>query len=312
MTAFFYSLDDSTYDTVFQTTAGDALILRVHLPSSITNAAPQMTLVGVRATHNWLDSRMRVTGYSHIQSDTNWQSSGILLGAAVHQVVEHFQLQPPHLIEITDAGLRRLQSSLVGNNSQVSNRTAQHSGATGSTDAPPDYESLFSVPDMPEIPTNFDECFHGMTKEDMQQLLDNELDFLAFACTLPEYKRLQQLGSSVLDENIETAESNLMEEARLKELHSNVTSLQSSLQSKMTAFEVLEKQQNKLCTPPDKRDTIKRLQKAKKQAMDESELCAEEWVDEGGDVKDFIHGFMEKRQLHHTRAAKIERLQVQK
>lgn len=307
-----YSLDDSTYDTVFQTTTGDALILRVHLPSS--NGAPQMTLVGVRATHEWLDSRMRVTGYSQIQSDTSWQSSGMLLGAAVHQVVQHFQLQPPNLIEITDAGLKRLQSNLAGgpNNSMGSNTSSRRHSSTTSADAPPDYESLFSIPEMPEIPSNFDDCFQGMSKEDMEQLLDNELDFLTFACTLPEYKKLQELGSSVLDENVETAESNLMEQERLQELHASVSSLQESLQSKLTAFEVLETQQNKLCAPPDTQLAMKRLQKAKKQAMDESEAFAEEWVDDGGNAKDFIKEFMEKRQLHHVRAAKIERLQVQK
>ena len=271
-----------------------------------------MTLVGVRATHEWLDSRMRVIGYSHIQSDASWQSSGLLLGAAVHQVVQHLQLQPPNLIEITDAGLRRLQANLGTNHVTSSNTSTRRYSSTTSTDAPPDYESIFSIPEMPEIPSNFDDCFQGMSKEDMEQLLEHELDFLTFACTLPEYKKLQELGSSVLDENVETAESNLKEEERLKELHASVSALQTSLQSKLTAFEVLETQQNKLCAPPDKELAMKRLQKAKKQAMDESEEFAEKWIEEGGNVKDFIDEFMEKRKLHHVRAAKIERLQVQK
>ena len=269
------------------------------------NRAPQMTLVGVRATHSWLDTRMRVVGYPQIQSDVAWLSSGILLGAAVHEVVKHFQLQPPQLLEITDAGLRRLQSNL-GHCSHV-----QHD-SKASHDAPPDYESLFQLPEMPQIPTNFDEYLDNMSKEDMQQLLDDELDFLAFASTLPAYKKLQEIGSSVLDENVETAQANLKEEVRVKQLHDEVTKLQSSLQTKLTAFEALEAQQNKLCAPPDKKLVIKQLQKAKKQAMDESEAYADQWVEQGGDVEEFVETFMEKRLLHHVRAAKVERLQAQK
>lgn len=251
---------------------------------------------------------MRVVSYPQIQSDAAWQSSGMLLGPAVHQVVKHFQLQPPTLLEITDAGLRRLQSNL-GRTTSNHNR---NDSAVSSHDAPPDYESLYPLPEMPEIPSNFDEYLDNMSKEDMQQLLDDELDFLAFASTLPAYKKLQELGSSVLDENIETAEANLKEQERVKKLHDSVTKLQSSLQTKLTAFEALEAQQTKLCAPPDKRLVIKQLQKAKKQAMDESEAHADQWVQEGGDVEKFVETFMEKRVLHHVRAAKIERLQAQK
>ena len=51
--------DGTTYDTLFQTTNGFALILRVYLPID-NNRAPSMTLHGVRASHNWLDIRMKV------------------------------------------------------------------------------------------------------------------------------------------------------------------------------------------------------------------------------------------------------------
>ena len=56
-----YCTDGTTYDTVFQTTNGFALILRVYLPQD-NNRAPSMTLHGVRASHNWLDIRMKVRG----------------------------------------------------------------------------------------------------------------------------------------------------------------------------------------------------------------------------------------------------------
>jgi ESCRT-I complex subunit VPS37 len=305
-----FFLDDSTFDTVFQTIAGDALILRVHLDAMAT--APAMTLVGVRATHPWVDNRMRVVGCPTIQSDQAWQSSRMLLGAVVHEVVKHFQLQPPHLLEISDPGLRRLQQSNVGSSggSGGSNTSHQPVPAQVLRDAPPDYESLFQVPEMPQVPTQFDNCLGNMSREDMQQLLDDDLDFLTFCTTLPAYQNIQTLGNSVMQENVVLAQANLEKEAQLKELHDQVTSLQSSLTTKIKTFDALEQEQNKLCAPYDTTQVLQKLSKAKKQAMDESEAYADEWVDEGGDVKEFVKVFVQKRKLHHVRSAKMERLKI--
>jgi hypothetical protein len=54
---------------------------------------------------------------------------------------------------------------------------------------------------------------------------------------------------------------------------------------------------------------MRQLAKAKKEAFDESEQMAEDWLEEGGDVKDFLDCFLEKRMVHHVRAAKLELLQ---
>lgn len=104
-------IDDSTYDTVFLSTYGDTLILRVHWPAltSTTQLPPAMTLAGVNAKHAWLDNRMCIIGYKPIQTLQSWLSSRILLGTAVHEVVQHLQLNPPDIIEITDQGLRSIQ-----------------------------------------------------------------------------------------------------------------------------------------------------------------------------------------------------------
>ena len=89
---YFVNADD-TYDTVFQTINGFALILRIYLPADV-NCTPSMTLHGVRATHTWLDIRMKVIGYPQIASDQSWRASGIKLGDAVHAVIRHFQVNP--------------------------------------------------------------------------------------------------------------------------------------------------------------------------------------------------------------------------
>ena len=85
--------DDTMYDTVFQTTNGFALIVRVYLPTD-AGRAPSMTLHGVRASHDWLDIRMKVIGYGPISTDQSWRAANMKLGDAVYAVIHHFQLKP--------------------------------------------------------------------------------------------------------------------------------------------------------------------------------------------------------------------------
>ena len=63
--------------------------------------APTMTLHGVRASHNWLDIRMKVIGYTPISTDQRWISSNLKLGDAVYAVIHHFQLTPRELFVST-------------------------------------------------------------------------------------------------------------------------------------------------------------------------------------------------------------------
>ena len=105
-------VDDSTYDVVFQTKSSITLILRVHIantPQGHPCRAPAMTLIGIIASHPWIDKKMRVIGFNAISSDTAWNSSGITLGSAVNAVVHHFQLNPPNSVEVTDPGLKKIQ-----------------------------------------------------------------------------------------------------------------------------------------------------------------------------------------------------------
>jgi hypothetical protein len=85
--------------------SGDTLILRFSLETN-TTLPQEMTLAGFKARHSWVDSRLRVTGYPPLQSETAWTESRMLLGAAVHQVVEEFQLRPPEIVRILDPNLQ--------------------------------------------------------------------------------------------------------------------------------------------------------------------------------------------------------------
>lgn len=332
-------LDDTTYDTVFQTTEGDTLILRVNVPlkSSFAAFCPAMTLAGVRLRHPWVDSSnprtMRITGYGPIHSEEAWTSSGILLGDAVHAVVKHLQLNPPQVLEITDKGLQSLNKNRTysasatgsttrspprsGNGSNIRSAAHNNNNTNSSSyhdDAPPGYHVLAEsttatrapeVP-MPPIPTTFHEI-KDLDRADLDELLDDELEFLALVHKLKVFDQIFTAGTSRLNENVTLSNDNISKEEQLKTLTSEVKELQKILSTKVSKFNELEEKQNSICAPPDKVSTLRRLNQAKKEAFEESERIAEDWVDNGGStVDEFLKSFLEKRKIHHLRAAKAE------
>ena len=272
-----------------------------------------MTMAGVRARHPWLDSQMRITGYPAIRDDSTWRDSRLLLGQAVHEVVKHLQLEPPEVLEITDAGLQSIQTNKRnGSTSRPSTASAQIvdrapvRSNSQHDDAPPEYSSVLF--DMPTIPQQIDEL-DALSREELDKLLEDELEFAAFVNKLPIFKEIQSTAQDVLDENAKKAEAHLEKMAEVKTKHKLLTELKEELASKVEKFKKLEQKQNALCAPPDKRDVLRQLARGKKEAFQESEQLAEEWVEEGDNVDAFVRDFIEKRKVHHIRAAKMERLQ---
>ena len=136
--------------------------------------------------------------------------------------------------------------------------------------------------------------------------MDDELEFVTLVHKLPVYDKIYTIGSSRLNENVKLANDNLAQEPKLNELQADIKNLQTTVKQKYETFAKLEAKQNASCAPPDKADTLRKLNKAKKEAFDESEELAETWVEDGGSVDDFCKKFLETRKVHHMRAAKME------
>lgn len=313
--------DDSTYDTVFQTVAGNALILRVHLPGN-GSQAPVMTVAGCSASHAWLDGTMKVTGYRPIQSDQQWRDSRMLLGSAVQEVVQHFQVQPPTIHEITDPGLRSIQPQESNSAPTSSAAAPANHYRKQSDDAPPGYDTFLqtqSAPlsqpaptvDVPDVPAEFWKL-EEMDRDELEHLLKDHIALVSFCKDLPYIKELNEKRMSVLEENITKAEANLEQKEELEALHAEVKELQSKLKEHVEKFQELEKKQNSMCAVPDTRTILSDLYKSKKEAYQQSEELAEEWLDDGAtDVKGFCRRFIEARKIHHLQAGKMEVLQHQ-
>merc|ERR1712150_339333 len=241
-------------------------------------------------------------------------------GEAVNAVVREFQLRPPQILQITDEGLKRIQQSLTTNSSNKSTATTSSNNSYKDTSSPPDYDSLVGMtntnaaplPDvqLPDIPHHFIEL-DGKDREELQSILDDELEFLTVRNQISVFQQMDQQASTILEENVVIAKQNMEKQEQLKELHSSVQELQDTLKQKVTKFQKLEQEQIKLCAPPDTQQVMKQLQKGRKSALDETEEMANDWVDSGGDVDTFMKEFIAQRTIHHSRAAKIERLQQQ-
>jgi hypothetical protein len=341
---------DETYDTVFQTTTGFALILRIYLSTDV-NLAPTMTLHGVRATHAWLDIRMKVIGYSHIASDKSWRTSNIKLGDAVYAVIQHFQVNPPSILEITDANLRRLQESLttgssstklsgstnnnhgVGSNQYTSSASSgvqrvdneySNNGHSRSNNQLPTVEndrikSKFEVDDdevnglIPPTPESFLEL-DAMPSSEIKRIVDNRAFLDLFVEGTSEVSTLRELKQSIEASNVDAARANLAHEANIDILTSEVDTLKEDLNMKVQRYQELDSQRLALTQPPSTQDVIAKLTATKRDAYRESEEYAEQWIEESGDgedVSEFIKKFIGVRQLYHIRAAKVERLEIE-
>lgn len=170
------------------------------------------------------------------------------MGAAVHDVVKHFQLNPPTVLEITDKGLQSIQTNGARRNGSSGNsgnrsptRTPPRSGnslySSSSKDAPPSYNMFAEAEStpapeipMPRIPSKYDEV-ENLSREDLDQLLNDDLEFKAFVHRLKTFDEIFTIGSTRLDENVVLAKENLELETKLKVLRDEVKEQHSTYQS---------------------------------------------------------------------------------
>jgi hypothetical protein len=144
----------------------------------------------------------------------------------------------------------------------------------------------------------------------MQELLDDELEFMAFCHKLPTLKTARSRAMEVFEKNVATSKNHLQKQHELDSLSLQVTSLRDQLQARVNVFQALETKQNTMLAPPDDTLALRQLALEKKQYMQESEQIAEEWLDQGAENPlGFVKEFVERRKQHHVAAAKIELIQ---
>jgi ESCRT-I complex subunit VPS37 len=259
------------------------LILRIYVPVEGEKVSlfrggilPQMSLVGVRATHDWFDARMKLIGYSPLQSDWEWNQSSLLLGSAVQDIVQHLQLNPPQIIEITNPDLARLQAkfptqppqpthhvrrsnkedSMITNqpnhNVQANHIQSSHLQRKDCS-PPPNYDSWVhteasvSAVTMPTIPTEYSDVLEDLSFDELQILSTDQTALERLAETtevFPELATMRRNALVQLEDNVTLANELLEKEEESKELRMRVQDLKESLVQKLMTFDELSKQQD--------------------------------------------------------------------
>eukprot|EP00956_Cyclotella_meneghiniana_P011700 scaffold16470_cov61-Cyclotella_meneghiniana.AAC.11 len=273
---------------------------------------------------------MKVIGYPPIASDPSWNASNITLGDAVYAVIHHFQLNPPNVMEIVDVNLKRLQESLSSGGGTKNNSSAaaamrassqqsvngSSSLQNGSTNEKQSQRQHEVVTDdevntlIPSIPATFPQL-QSMTMSEIKHLLNNESALESFIQRTPEVITLNEIKQSIVDANVGTAQSNILQyKEKVDRQFFDITTLEKELSSKLSIYEKLNNDVERICRPPDGKDAVKELNRAKKEAYRNSETIADDWVESGDNIHEFVKKFMEERILYHTRAAKAERLSL--
>jgi Modifier of rudimentary (Mod(r)) protein len=144
----------------------------------------------------------------------------------------------------------------------------------------------------------------------VQNLLEDEIAFMQH-CNSFEYTQiLVTMVESALERNHAQAQASLDQQSSLEELHQQVRDLEQQLQGRVAEFDKLKAQQDKICQPPPLKEVQRMLNRVKRAAFDESEQMAEEWggTSSSSSTTEFFREFVERRKVHHVRAAKLELL----
>lgn len=310
---------DATFDTVFLTKNHATLCLRVFVPRTVgmsaanTTAAsidlcpaPTMTLIGVQATHPWLDNRMRVSGFQPILTDDRWRQSNLFLGQAVCSVVEHLQLHPPTIIEFTDGDLASQNNSHF-NGTHPPSYTSVASTSNGN---PRTESEEYHIPfAFPEVPDSFEEL-EGMTGEEMRAMMFDDTAIAKLLASSEKFSTHTDLQKQIEENNLVSAKKSLARKDDISVLNAEVSSMQEKLKQKIAEYEPLERRYAELSEPPSKKSILKKLNQVRREASVESDHVAEKLTSGEITVDEYAKDFMEKRTLYHNRAAKMERLQL--
>jgi len=164
-----------------------------------------------------------------------------------------------------------------------------------------------SVPNQPDYPAALGLLQH-MNTDQLKEMLNDDTKFDDFIKDMPQMKNLYAEKEMLMASNKSLAEYNLSQEPIITE---GKQVLVEKYQKAAELAEQVKKIKTELDTQTGKvsPDTmLALLEAANQEAEEESETIADEFLNNGGDVEDFIDNFREKRKLTHLRRIKIDKM----
>uniref|UniRef100_A0A3P9JK03 VPS37A subunit of ESCRT-I n=1 Tax=Oryzias latipes TaxID=8090 RepID=A0A3P9JK03_ORYLA len=161
---------------------------------------------------------------------------------------------------------------------------------------------------MPEIPETFPEL-PDMNLNQLSDMSENEDVLLEFFVRLPQFKQVTGDKEELISSIVDMAKKNLQMEPQLEDKRQEMLNKYEQLTQMKTAFEMKMQRQHELSESCSLSTLQARLKVAAHQAEEESEDTAENFLEGGIEIDEFLTSFMEKRTLCHSRRAKEEKLQ---
>uniref|UniRef100_A0A8C7YZ48 VPS37A subunit of ESCRT-I n=1 Tax=Oryzias sinensis TaxID=183150 RepID=A0A8C7YZ48_9TELE len=161
---------------------------------------------------------------------------------------------------------------------------------------------------MPEIPETFPEL-PDMNLNQLSDMSENEDVLLEFFVRLPQFKQVTGDKEELIGSIVDMAKKNLQMEPQLEDKRQEMLNKYEQLTQMKTAFEMKMQRQHELSESCSLSTLQARLKVAAHQAEEESEDTAENFLEGGIEIDEFLTSFMEKRTLCHSRRAKEEKLQ---
>lgn len=166
---------------------------------------------------------------------------------------------------------------------------------------------MYSQSNQPDYPAALGLLQH-MNSDQLKEILNDDEKFDDFIKDMPQMKALYEEKEMLMASNKSLAEYNLSQEPVISE---GKQQLVEKYQKAALLAEEVKKVKSELDAQTGKvsPDTmLALLQASNQEAEEESELIADEFLNNGGSIEDFVDNFREKRKVAHLRRVKIDKM----
>jgi len=166
---------------------------------------------------------------------------------------------------------------------------------------------MYSQSNQPDYPAALGLLQH-MNSDQLKEILNDEEKFDDFIKDMPQMKALYEEKEMLMASNKSLAEYNLSQEPVISE---GKQKLVDKYQQAAQLAEEVKKVKAQLDAQTGKvsPDTmLALLQASNQEAEEESENIADEFLNNGGSIEDFVDNFREKRKVAHLRRIKIDKM----
>lgn len=275
--------------------------------------------------HPWVDEQMVVVGSPLIKHFNPHSNLGRVIKQVIDEFIEHPpqfdqpvamtalpQIYPTPMSQQPYTGTSGLSYTPFSYSSVLSHEYTNSSNTSPTQILPPSSPSpiaisssndyKYTVPDvLPGLSEKSDESLEKyLNDEDSVVLIDR------FISRLEVIKKVQEDMEHMFQQHEKQAKLNVEMEPHLQVKWSRLQEKHLELQSCKETYDKLYQQQIQIMERYDRRNAFIKLKTLTQEADTESDITAEEFLEQKIDITKFLQKFLHERKLYHLRASKSE------